>query len=97
MRVLQLVHAEIGKASLFAVTVPSPTERAGSGISSMVNQWASCGYGKPRHSETFDPEASTVFLPLSKFAADEPTGKSAVNTGSKAKPTVAERNDAIVA
>ena len=72
-------------------------ERAGSGIPDMVDQWMSCGYGKPRLSETFDPEVSTTFLPLSKFTADEPAGKSAVNVGSKAKPTVAERNDAIVA
>lgn len=39
--------------------------RAGSGIPDMVDQWMSCGYGKPRLSETFDPEVSTTFLPFS--------------------------------
>lgn len=72
-------------------------ERAGSGVPNMVDQWETCGYGRPVLSETFDPEVSTTILPLSKFTTDEPAGKSAVNVGSKTKPTVAERNDAIVA
>lgn len=36
----------------------------------MVDQWMSCGYDKPRLSETFDPEVSTAFL---LFAADSDT------------------------
>lgn len=60
-------------------------ERAGSGVPNMVDQWMSCGYGRPRLSEEFDPEVSTTFLPLSEFTAGEPESKSAVNVGSKAR------------
>lgn len=72
-------------------------ERAGSGVPKMVDQWMSCGYGRPRLTETFDPEVSTTFLPLSGFTADGPEEESAVNVGSKTRTTVADREDAIVA
>lgn len=35
-------------------------ERAGSGIPVMVDQWMSCGYGKPRLSEAVDLSRTRV-------------------------------------
>ena len=72
-------------------------ERAGSGVPNMVDQWMSCGYGRPELSEEVDPEVSTTWLPLSKLTADEPGAESAVNVGSKARATTADRSDSIVA
>ena len=63
----------------------------------MVDHWVSCGYGRPELSEEVDPEVSTTWLPLSKLTADELEVKSAVNIGSKARATTADRSDSIVA
>ena len=53
------------KAILKMFSLIEAGERAGSGIPDMVDQWMSCGYGKPRLSESCDPEVSTAFLPFS--------------------------------
>ena len=72
-------------------------ERAGSGVPNMVDQWMSCGYGKPELSESYDPEVSTVMLPLSADSADGISGKSAESVGRKATGQTVENGNAIVA
>ncbi|NHM16516.1 hypothetical protein GMI69_07590 [Eggerthellaceae bacterium zg-887] len=72
-------------------------ECAGSGVPNMVDQWMSCGYDKPALSESYDPEVSTVLLPLSADSADGISEKSAVNVGRKATGQTIENENAIVA
>ena len=72
-------------------------ERAGSGVPNMVDQWMSCGYGKPALSESYDPEISTVLLPLSADSAGGIPEKSAENVGRKPTGKTAEKENAIVA
>lgn len=72
-------------------------ERAGSGVPNMVDQWMSCGYGKPVLSEDYDPEVSTVLLPLSADSADGIPEKSAASVGRKATGQTIENENAIVA
>lgn len=71
-------------------------ERAGSGVPNMVDQWVSCGYGRPRLSETFDPEVSTVFLPLSPDADNLDSDNSSQNVVRKRHKGTKENEGAIV-
>ena len=71
-------------------------ERAGSGVPNMVDQWMSCGYGKPRLSETFDPEVSTTFLPLSADSDNLVSDNSPRNVVRKSRKGTRENEEAIV-
>lgn len=41
-------------------------ERAGSGLPKIHDGWTSCGYEPPRYKESFDPDRTTLVLPLKK-------------------------------
>ena len=72
-------------------------ERAGSGIPNMVDQWVSCGYGKPRLSEAFDPEVSTAFLPFSADSDNLVSDNSLKNVVRISRKGTRENVEAIVA
>lgn len=72
-------------------------ERAGSGIPNMVDQWTSCGYGKPRLSETFDPEVSTTFLPFSSDSDNLVSDNSPKGVVRISRKGTRENEEAIVA
>ena len=83
------------KTMLKMFTMIDIGERAGSGVPNMVEQWESCGYGRPVLSEEVDPEVSTVFLPISGLSADNRQKQSA-ETGSDGKRGRTEANKAAI-
>ena len=83
------------KTMLKMFTMIDIGERAGSGVPNMVEQWESCGYGRPVLSEEVDPEVSTVFLPISGLSADNRQKQSA-ETGGDGKRGRTEANKAAI-
>ena len=52
-------------------------ERAGSGIPRIIDGWTSCGYDEPTWEVEFDPERTTLTLPLTQAVSateEEPSG-----------------------
>lgn len=92
---LQKLQLDLQPTKMFSLVKVG--ERAGSGVPNMVDRWVSCGYARPELSEEVDPEVSTTWLPLSKLTADGSEVKSAVNIGSKARATTADRSNSIFA
>lgn len=54
-------------------------ERAGSGLPKIHDGWTSCGYEPPEYEESFDPDRTTLILPLKRE-------KQAAKTGQKNRP-----------
>ena len=96
LRPLAMCVIARNKTMLKMFTMIDVGERAGSGVPNMVDQWMSCGYGRPRLSETFDPEISTVFLPLSSDADNLDSDNSPQNAVRKSRKGTKENEDAIV-
>ncbi len=85
------------KTMLKMFTMIDIGERAGSGVPNMVEQWESCGYGRPVLSEEVDPEVSTVFLPTSGLSADNRQKQSAKTEGDGRRGRTEANKTAILA
>ena len=73
-------------------------ERAGSGLPSIRTVWQKQGWQEPEIVESFNPDRTTLVLPLSanKVAAKSGDKKVAAKSGGKSSPIAEQRTSAIL-